>query len=536
MDISRQFIGKTSWIALCAITALHILAFFMRDTWLEVLLMIFIGLAVLVISWKSQLNGMLVAFAEIFVGGHGHLLDFDIYGFSFSLRILIFLIVMGVWLIKNRNIKLSFNTYRDLPWTLITLAVLIGTINGIVNNNPSAVFDDMNGYIVIGYLLPILSIEWTQNKRLELLHVFFACLIWIIAFSAILGFTFTHFDGKFLDGIYSFVRDSRLAEVTLQVIDNKGSLLEVYTTEIAPSLTGDYWFRIFMPSQLTTVFGVLLFFSAMIYLWRKERLPIFVSIIFIASTLALFLSLSRSFLLGCALAGVILFVSAWFFGNYKQWIVYRTFFAILFSFVSIITIYALVDIPVPQRPDLTDAAFYETSAQTGRTEAVVSRWNLLDAIMVPIMDHPIIGSGFGALVSYDSEDPRIISELGGQEYETYRFEWGWHDIWLKMGALGLIAFCSYIIFLIRASLHTMSTRGHKWIIAGLLAGIIAVFITHIFSPYLNHPLGIGFMLFIIPFIDWDRLRNGRKRSIKVSLESVKQMPQTASVSLSLEDK
>jgi hypothetical protein len=28
-----------------------------------------------------------------------------------------------------------------------------------------------------------------------------------------------------------------------------------------------------------------------------------------------------------------------------------------------------------------------------------------------------------------------------------------------------------------------------------------LYVTHIFSPYLNHPLGLGFLLFIVPFID-----------------------------------
>ncbi|HAL49791.1 MAG: hypothetical protein UU40_C0016G0021 [Candidatus Uhrbacteria bacterium GW2011_GWD2_41_121] len=527
MKISKQFVGDTMWIALSIIGIMHALAFFVRDTGFELPVFIAFGIFVVIITWRSQLNGLLIAFAEIFVGGHGHLLDVDVFGFLFSVRMLIFAIVMAVWFIRfiqtrfplfasfipistpRRDLfKSEISSFRlipsrDIPWAILILAVIIGTAVGFLQNNPSAVFDDMNGYVVIGYLLPILTIDWTQSKRKQLLEVFFASLVWIIGFSIILAFVFTHLDGKHLHDLYTFVRDSRLAEVTLQVIDNKGGLLEVYATKYDLVASGEYWYRIFMPSQLVTIFGTLLMYSGMIYLWRKERLPWFVILVFTLSTLTLLLSLSRSFLLGTAVAGLSIFVSAWWFGSRKLWIVRRTIFGIILSVISVCIIYTIVQIPIPARPDLSDAAFFQTSAETGRVEAVVSRWNLLDAMQEPMLEHLILGSGFGKTVSYNSEDPRIISEFGGQEYSTYRFEWGWHDIFLKMGLLGLVAFGWYLVSFLCAGWYTMDAHGHAWIIAGLIGGIIALFAAHAFSPYLNHPLGIGFMLFVIPFIDWE---------------------------------
>lgn len=543
MKISKQFIGDAMWITLSVIGITHALAFFVRDTGFELPVFIAFGIFVAIMTWRSQFNGLLIAFAEIFVGGHGHLLDIDVFGFSFSIRMLIFIIVMAIWLIRIlplpkgelEGVALRLIPSRDIPWLLLILAVIIGTIVGFLQNNPSAVFDDMNGYVVIGYLLLILTIEWTQTKRKQLLEVFFASLIWIIGFSIVLAFAFTHLDGKHLHDLYTFVRDSRLAEVTLQVIDNKGSLLEVYATKYDLVSSGDYWYRIFMPSQLVTIFGTLLMYSGMIYLWRKERLPWFVIILFIFSTLTLLLSLSRSFLLGTVVAGISIFISAWWFGSRRFWITQRTVLGILFSIISLLAIYAIVQIPIPTRPDLTDAAFFQTSAQTGREEAVVSRWNLLDAMKEPMLEHPILGSGFGKTVSYNSEDPRILSELGGQEYSTYRFEWGWHDILLKMGLLGLIAFGWYFVSALRAGWYTMNAHGHAWMIAGLVGGIVALFVAHTFSPYLNHPLGIGFMLFVIPFIDWQGWSRKYQRTVKVEEKKKKPISQPIPVTVSSND-
>ena len=51
-----------------------------------------------------------------------------------------------------------------------------------------------------------------------------------------------------------------------------------------------------------------------------------------------------------------------------------------------------------------------------------------------------MGRGFGATVTYQTRDPRILADNGSGEYTTYAFEWGWLDIWLKLGIFGLAAY------------------------------------------------------------------------------------------------
>jgi len=399
--------------------------------------------------------------------------------------------------------RIKFELYRDLPWIVLSVAVSVGFLIGYLNNGFTSSFDDMNGYVTIAYLLPLISVNWDNDKRRQMLEMLAGCLLWISAFTIILAFLFTHLDGDALHVLYTFVRDSRLAEITLQVVDNKGGLLDIILTKFNLMQSNDYWYRIFMPAQFILIPGITLLTSASLFLWRGSRKTGWVWIAFVLLVTALLLSLSRSFILGLAVAAVSIFLVACFFGKKKLvTIPKRTIGLLIAGLVSMLLIWCVIMIPVPARPDLSDAAFFQTSAQTGRSEAVASRWNLLESLMNGIYAHPILGSGFGTQVSYTSEDPRIITEFGEYMYSTYRLEWGWHDIWLKMGLLGLLAFVLYFASIMLVGWHTIKNHSFKWLAVGLLSGIIALFVAHTFSPYVNHPIGLGYMLFVIPFLDF----------------------------------
>ncbi|MFH1711940.1 MAG: hypothetical protein ABH846_01745, partial [Patescibacteria group bacterium] len=138
-----------------------------------------------------------------------------------------------------------------------------------------------------------------------------------------------------------------------------------------------------------------------------------------------------------------------------------------------------------------------------RELAISSRWQLLPEMMKSIAKSPIIGSGFGTEVTFISDDPRVRAINPSGEWTTYRFEWGYQDIWLKMGLLGLIAFGWYAVLIIQAIRFTMKKHGHVWLTIGLGASVLALFVANVFTPFLNHPIGIITMLLIIPFLDFE---------------------------------
>ena len=101
-------------------------------------------------------------------------------------------------------------------------------------------------------------------------------------------------------------------------------------------------------------------------------------------------------------------------------------------------------------------------------------------------------------------------------------------MWLKMGLLGLIAFLVYFIIVLLSGRDHMKKQSQHWLIYALLASIVALFVTHTFSPYLNHPIGIVWMLFVLPFINTNRW--GKKIEEKIYQQEIFDSPQRAVVS------
>lgn len=173
--------------------------------------------------------------------------------------------------------------------------------------------------------------------------------------------------------------------------------------------------------------------------------------------------------------------------------------------LAILGLWVTVVFPIPMRPDLTNNPFYKGSGDNTRGLAVTSRWNLLTPLMAEIEKAPMLGSGFGTSITYVSDDPRIRASNPTGAYTTDRFEWGYHDIWLKMGIPGLLAFASLFFVLFRSMWRAIrEKRDDRWIVIGMFSGVVALYVAHVFSPYLNHPIGLGFLVFALPFFPWQK--------------------------------
>lgn len=516
---TKQFFGKLTLPMLASITVLHVLAIFVRETPIELPLLVVIGLVTFALCVKRLELGLYVAFVEIFVGGHGHLLDADLFGFSVSIRIAIFGAVMLGWVVQmlRKQNKLMVVPIREIPWLVLLLAVLLGTIIGFIENDPAQAFDDMNGFLTIAYLLPIISIAWDQAKKRELLQVLAASVAWLVFFTLLLSFLFTHLDGKSLSHVYRFVRDSRLAEVTLQTVsDSNGNITSAYGAKLLG--VDGYWYRIFMQSQFFVMAAGILLLSMIYLVWRGERVPWQAGLAFVLLGSVIPLSTSRSFFLGLFAAGLCVLILSLAHG--KKALASTAKRSVLVAGAVIgsgVVAWATIVFPFPPQPDIADAAFYSTSADSGRDLAVSSRWQLLPPMMQEIYSSPIIGSGFGEEVTFISDDPRVRAINPNGEWTTYRFEWGYQDLWLKMGLLGLIAFGLYAYSITKATIYSAKKHGFKWIIFGFTAGVVLLYVASIFSPFMNHPIGLGFMLFILPFYDWTGLKKGKTELIKMTL-------------------
>jgi O-antigen ligase len=78
------------------------------------------------------------------------------------------------------------------------------------------------------------------------------------------------------------------------------------------------------------------------------------------------------------------------------------------------------------------------------------------------------------------------------------------EIWLKIGLLGLAAYFLFLGRLIAGARRLGAKTGNNlWF--GASAGLIFLAITNVFTPYLNHPLGIGVLLLSSCLIYADRV-------------------------------
>jgi len=125
-----------------------------------------------------------------------------------------------------------------------------------------------------------------------------------------------------------------------------------------------------------------------------------------------------------------------------------------------------------------------------------SRWQLLPPLWQEIKQAPIMGQGFGATVTYLTSDPRVLAASPSGVYTTYAFEWGWLDVWLKLGILGLLAYLILFAKIIFAGLKINTALS-----LSLTGGLIILAAVNIFSPYVNHPLGIGYLLIAAAMMD-----------------------------------
>ena len=166
-------------------------------------------------------------------------------------------------------------------------------------------------------------------------------------------------------------------------------------------------------------------------------------------------------------------------------------FTLSAAILSIALVFGIVKFPYPRPTAAFDLSLLSERAGKISGEAgVSSRWNLLPPLLREIKQAPLLGKGFGATVTYKTQDPRVLEQNPSGEYTTYAFEWGYLDIWLKLGLIGLLV---YIALLGKIFIEGIKTS-YKLLCISLLSGLVMIMVTSFFSPYLNHPLGIGYVI------------------------------------------
>lgn len=491
--------NKLFFIALSSILALEMISWlsYANLTYNKIFFAIIILVTLILASYKLEW-GIYILLAELFIGSKGYLLSYSINDFSLSLRLGLFLAVFLAFLIdviKTRKIYFFHNKFRNYYLALIGALLMALAVGYFKGNALSNIFFDANGYLFFGLIFPITQSFHKKEKFINILSVLSAAVIGLIFKTLLLLFIFSqgNFFGIILIAVYKWVRDTGVGEITQ--MPNGFS-------------------RIFMQSHIYAI--VFFFLGALILslISYKEFIKKYWWLWFITTSLSLlviFISYSRSFWLGAIIILFIFFISLLFYWRVK---LKKIFLIALIMMLVALADYGLVlgmiNLPLPGNNAVSASSLVSERTKDPTSEAAgSSRMELLRPLFNKNLRNPVLGGGFGTTVTYKTKDPRALAANPDGNYTTYAFEWGYLDLWLKLGAYGLIIYLCLLFKIFIAGYRKISACGEsasggkqeksqqeKVIIFGSLLGALAIIIIHFFTPYLNHPLGIGWLLLI----------------------------------------
>jgi hypothetical protein len=437
-----------------------------------------VSLAGLILALKDVRYGLMLAFAELFIGSMGRLFYLEIGGLTLSVRISLWLIIMSVWLgktlieiMRTKKIKKFFSLPYGRYFYSLFIFIALGVLVGHLNHNQSAnIFFDVNNWLYLAYIFPIASGFKKQPEWQDLLRLFIASCAWLGAKTLLLLYSFSHNLFWANLEVYKWIRQTGVGEIT----------------EMQSG-----WFRLFFQSHIYIVFAfcfLLPFFVSIVRHHDKKNHWAAVCGLILSLTIIV-IGMSRSFWVGLGACGAVFVVYlikekiSW-----QNWL--KIFSWLIFSLAAafvVITVIVKFPFPTPGR-SLSAWDILNERSQMNES-AVSSRWNLLPKLWDKIKASPLTGSGFGTTVSYKSSDPRVLEQSADGSYETYAFEWGWLDLWLKLGLVGVIIYLIFLFNLIR----------NAWLMKNDFGPGIALFVftlagLNFFTPYLNHPLGLGALM------------------------------------------
>lgn len=493
--LSKRFVF---WFlfSLLTVETLSFIGFFERNV--AYLTFVLVALVALILTLKNLKYGLWFLAAELVIGSHGYLLYGGSVESGLSLRITLWLIVMAVWfmnvLFKPRS---YFNYYKEIflnsayrkPLIGILLVLFISAILGYFNNENSLWLIEAKRWIFALILLPLLYVIRSRKDLIEIGVIILLSLAWSFFKTIFILYVFSHGFMPLMFEIYGWTRYSLLGEITRM---NDGGFYRIFTQShifMIPAFLLAWLFSLKLPSIKN---------SLNLSLNKTWLRIIYGALVF--SSMVIIVGLSRSFwlgLLGACLVTVFLLLI-----KYKPNLlsVIKNLGALLVTLVfSLLLLLLVVKFPFPQPTTEIDYSLLTDRVTKLDESAASARWFLLPVMWEGIKEAPLLGHGFGKTLTYYSTDPRVQESTVDGYYTTSAFEWGWLDIWLKTGLIGIF-FTLWFIWLILKETYGLYKKSdnHEALIGlGLLGSTFALVVVHFFTPYLNHPLGMSYLIGLV---------------------------------------
>jgi len=240
------------------------------------------------------------------------------------------------------------------------------------------------------------------------------------------------------------------------------------------------------------LFSLAIFFKVLfVKKWQVSKQAVLyglTSVLFLAVILT---SLSRSFWFGLGISLVFVTFLIIFFIRPKIKNIFKALLSLICVLLAtLIILFITLEFPVP-KPLFSFNASVLSERASEADPASDSRWALLPVMNNEILKQPILGFGLGKTLTYKSSDPRVVKSSIDGTYTTNAFEWGWLDLWLKLGALGIIAYLWLLLAICKSAVVKIKANPYQALAS--IASILALVGLNVFTPYLNHPLGFAYL-------------------------------------------
>lgn len=458
------------------------------------------------ISFKNLTYGVYIALIELFNGSQGYLFYWELSSFKISLRLGIFMVLFLAFFYHTFKAKrIYFLSYKNQKfYWAFALMLIFGVITALLYGYPiKDIFLDVNGYIYFAYIIIFTQIigEYKESKNIKTLEdstkyilqklgeLICASITTITIHSLFLLYIFSHSLESWMRPLYKWTRDHRIGEIA------------------RPFITSDFH-RIFFQHQIFTVLLFIIFIT-LLFFYRKnlsKNIKRDLLIITVLSFSVVLLSFSRSFWAGLVVTACFMFIYLIILYK-KDWKSYIKSIVMLLSVIiaSILLMISVMNFPLPGQRYISSTDLFKNRLNFTTEAAVASRWNLLPIIVKANKKHPLIGYGFGKQLRYQADDPRIRNENNPNGwFTTYAFEWGYLDIILKIGILGLLIYGILLVNILKQGIQAYKNLPNsliKYTTVGILFSLTCLMLIHIFTPYLNHPLGIGYIVLVQMYVD-----------------------------------
>lgn len=436
--------------------------------------------------WVASRNegvAVLLLVVELCLGSQGYLISFKFGTTILSFRMVLFACAVGyiLWkIISKRNFELWHSEWK-LWYGAVLLAITWGLAVALGRGNAfAALFLDVNGFFYLALFPLFVSSAAREGIAKYGVSILTGALLWLSLKTLLVLYAFSHISPEALTNLYHWWRQTGFGEIT-------------YVSE--------NFYRVFAQSQVYAALASALCFALLWAVgWRRTngrvRLWLIISSWLALSTTAA--SLSRSFWLGLSVAWIAVPLLQW--TDWKRFVRYLG-VSLVLVLASLGTVLAITRLSWPLVPlGTTSAGAF--SQRLGVNEAAgQSRLRLLGPLWRAVAQAPLIGSGYGATVTYATTDPRIVASTAGGSgiTTTYAFEWGYLDLWYK---LGIVAMFGYLLIYLRTLWVSAVLWRRGTLAAAVFFSLLCLMVIHLTTPYLNHPLGLGVLMAIVAVLGY----------------------------------